>query len=131
MIKGLQLFQKYFSKVDWVRALIKYYSRKINCWYFRWATHSYIDICCCWEIYLELTKNVISKSLFDFNIFLGEVLKFFLYHQFFNFKITFLLTPLLYYFSADKQSGKKNLVWFINPNGFENILILLIKTVAI
>ena len=39
--------------------------------------------------------------------------------------------PLLNDFFAEKQNGKKDLIWSIGINGFEIVFILLAKTITI
>ena len=46
------------------------------------------------KLILKLAKDTISKSSIVFKVFLEKVFKPFLYHQIFNFKVTFMLVSL-------------------------------------
>ena len=79
----------------------------------------------------DLAKNAISKSPIVSKVFLNKVLKLFLYHSIFSFKVMFLLMPLLIYCFVKKQDSKKDLIWLFNLNAFKIVFISLVKIIAI
>ena len=79
----------------------------------------------------ELAKNTISKNLIIFNIFLKKILEFFLCHQIFGYKSMLILMPLLNYYFAKKQSGKKDLILPFGLSSLKIIFTLLAKIIII
>lgn len=79
----------------------------------------------------ELTADIISKSLIISEIFLEEVFKLCPRYRILDLKATFMLVLLLDHQSAEKESGKRDLVRLDSPNSFKVILTLLTEPVTI
>ena len=79
----------------------------------------------------KLAKDAVNKKLIISKVYLEKILKFFLCHWIFGFRATFLLVSLLDHYFMKKRGGKKDLIWPIDPGGFEMVLILLAETIAI
>lgn len=79
----------------------------------------------------ELAASVVGEGPVVFMVLSEEILELGPRHRFLDFGATFMLVPLLNYYSAEKRGGKKDLVGPVSPNGFKVIFILLIELVAI
>ena len=79
----------------------------------------------------ELAKDIVRESQIIFMIFLKKILEFFSHHQIVGLRAIFLLMPLLNYYSAEKQDGKKDLVRLISPSSFKIVFILLVETIVV
>ena len=79
----------------------------------------------------ELAKDAISKSPIISKFRLEKILKFLPRHRILTLGATLLLVPSLDHRPADKRGGKRDLIWPIGLGGFEMVLTLLAKTIAI
>lgn len=79
----------------------------------------------------KLAANIVGKGLVIFKILLKKIFELRLHYQVLGFIAMFILVSLLNYYSAKKQSNKKNLVGFISPSNFKIVFALLAKLVAI
>lgn len=79
----------------------------------------------------ELAKNAISKNPIVYKILLKKILELSLYHRFLDFKAIIMLMVLLNYRFIEKKGGKKDLIEFVGPSGFEVNFTLLTKLIAI
>ena len=79
----------------------------------------------------ELAKNAVSKNPIISKACLEKILEFPLRYWILGLKAIFLLVPLLDHCFIEKQGNKENLIWPIDPSGFEIVFTLLAKIIAI
>ena len=79
----------------------------------------------------KLAKDAVSKNPIISKVCLEKILEFPPCYRILGLKAILLLVLLLDYYSAEKQGGKKNLIWPISSSGFKIIFIPLVEIIAI
>ena len=79
----------------------------------------------------ELAEDAVSKNRIISKVCLEKILEFFLRYWLLGPKAMLLLVPLLDHRPAEKRGGKRDSIWPIGSSGFEIVLTLLAKMIAI